>query len=59
MDSSDPNWVNHCLSLIIEREARDVASFRERELVKAMALFPEILNENENSGSKSPASEHS
>lgn len=39
---TDPNWVNHCLSLIIEREAREVAELRERELKKAMALMPEV-----------------
>ena len=39
---TDPNWVNHILALIIEREAREVAELRERELKKALALLPEI-----------------
>ena len=41
MSVFDENWVNHCLMLIIEREAREVAEQRERELKKAMALLPE------------------
>lgn len=39
---TDPQWVNHVLSLIIEREAREVAELREQELKQALALLPEV-----------------
>ena len=42
MHFEDDRWVDHCLMLIIQREANEVAEKREQELKKALALFPEV-----------------
>lgn len=39
---SDPNWVNHCLWLIVTKEANDELEKKDKILQLAMALLPEL-----------------
>jgi hypothetical protein len=41
---TDPNWVNYCLWLAIRRKARELAEIREKDLVRKMALFDDLVS---------------